>query len=224
MDTKFLSGTALFAGICEEEIEQLKACLGFEELAFPKGSYIYQAGDKINAFGLVLSGAVCIENNDIWGNRSILDSFEPGEVFAENYACLPDEPLPIHVAATENTHVLFINARRVTRMCEHACPYHSQLIHNLIHIMAQNNMKMARRCFYTATRSLRQRVLKYLSDQSKLHESRSFQIPFDRQQLADYLSVDRSALSNELSKLSRESILKFRRNRFELLQEIAGED
>ncbi len=222
MDTEFLCGTALFSGISTENIEQLEQCLGFTELAFPKGAAIYQAGESIKAFGLVLSGAVCIENNDVWGNRSILDSIEPGQVFAENYAYLA-EPLGVNMMATENTHVLFINAERLSQTCQQACPYHSLLIQNLIVIIAQNNMKLARRCFYTATRSIRQRVLKYLSDQAKAHRSPAFCIPFDRQQLADYLSVDRSALSNELSKLSREKVLKVHRKRFELLWEIEQE-
>lgn len=219
MNLVFLSGTHLFRGAEPEEITAMLGCLHAEERRLAKDVCIYRLGDRIQSIGLVLRGAVSIERVDIWGNRTILDSVRPGQLFAETYACA-GEPLMVDVITTEESDVLFINVERLLRMCPSACTHHSRLIRNLLSIAALKNLHLTRRSFYTATRSLRGRLLAYLSDQAEQAGSRSFTIPFDRQQLADYLNVDRSALSGEIGKLRREGILAAERNRFALLLEI----
>ena len=216
MDYYFLSKTILFRGTSPEEIEAMLGCLNAETRWFQRGSAIYHAGDVITSIGLVLSGSVSIENDDVWGNKSILDKVGPGQVFAETYACVPGEPLMISVMAAETTEVLFLDVSRILHICSTACGFHSKLIRNLLAISSQKNLNLSRRIFPTSSKSIRGRLLSYLSFQATQHGSRDFEIPFNRQQLADYLSVDRSAMSNELSKMQRDGLLRVERNHFSL--------
>lgn len=192
------------------------ACLGAEERRFGKGEMIYRTGDVVTALGMVLTGRVLIESNDLWGNATVLDSVAPGRIFAETYACALGEPLMVDVVAAEPAEVLFLNVERVLKVCSNACDYHNRLIRNLLFISAQKNLNLSRKIFHTAPKSIRGRLLSYLSHQAVRNGSNCFTIPFNRQQLADYLNVDRSALSNELSKMQKEGLLKVDRNKFEL--------
>ena len=214
MNSLFLSQTMLFRGIAPEEISGMLACLHAETKTFQKGHYIFRAGDTVTCVGLVLSGSVSIEHDDVWGNKSILDHVHPGQVFAETYACVPGEPLMISVVAAEPCEILFLDVGRMLRVCSNSCGFHNRLIRNLLTIASQKNLNLSRRIFHTSSKSIRGRLLSYLSFQARQHGSRDFIIPFNRQQLADYLSVDRSALSNELSKMQREGLLRFDRNHF----------
>ena len=216
MDVACLAQTPLFHGSTPEEVASMLACLGAVQRAYQKGAVIYCAGDTVQSMGLILSGSVHIESGDVWGNRSILDQAGPGQVFAETYACLPDEPLMVSVTAAADTQVLFLQTSRVLQTCTSACAHHARLIRNLLAISAQKNLILSRRIFHTSPKTIRGRLLSYLSFQSLRQGSRSFTIPFNRQQLADYLSVDRSALSNELGNMQREGLIAFHKNSFEL--------
>ena len=214
MNYKFLSKTLLFRGNTEEEIKAMLSCLGAEQKHDIKGSTVYHAGEPVDAIGLVLSGRVQIENDDHWGNKSLLDSVGEGMIFAETYACIPGEPMQVSVTASENSEILFLNAARVLQTCPGACEYHGRLIRNLLTISAQKNLILSRRIFHTSPKSIRGRLLSYLSFQASSQGSSEFTIPFNRQQLADYLSVDRSALSNELGKMQKDGLLKVNKNHF----------
>lgn len=217
MDFVFLSHTALFRGISPEEAERMLSCLGAERRQFAKGQMIYRTGDVVSSLGLVLSGQVLIESSDLWGSTTVMDSIGPGQIFAETYACTPGEPLMVDVAAAGKTEVLFLHVSRVLQVCPHTCGHHGKLIRNLLSLSSQKNLNLSRKIFHTAAKSIRGRLLSYLSYQAVRSGSRCFVIPFNRQQLADYLNVDRSALSNELSKMQRDGLLKVERNRFELI-------
>lgn len=217
MDYQFLSKTALFRGATAQEVETMLSCLQAECRSYPKGSTILRAGDTATSLGVVLSGNVSIENDDAWGNKSVLDHARPGQVFAETYACVPGEVLMISVVATEPSEVLFLDMRHVLQICSNACSFHNKLVRNLLTIASQKNLHLSRRIFHTSSKSIRGRLLSYLSYQALQKGSREFDIPFNRQQLADYLSVDRSALSNELSKMQREGLLQVKRSHFHLL-------
>ena len=214
MDTKILSQSLLFQGISADEINLLLNCLQAETRQFHRGEIIYHAGEKTSCIGLVLCGSVSIENDDIWGNKSILDKATVGEVFAEAYACLPDTALMISVVAAENSDILFMDVSRVLSVCNNSCPFHGKLVRSLLSISSQKNLNLSRRIFHTSCKSIRGRLLSYLSFQATQHKSMEFSIPFNRQQLADYLSVDRSALSNELSKMQKDGLLQLDRNHF----------
>ena len=185
--------------MAEEDIEKMLDCLGAKQQHFSKGEVIFRAGEVVRSIGLVLSGSVNIENDDVWGNKSILDNIGPGQVFAETYACVPGEPMMVSVVASENVEVLFLNVSQGLQTCSGECHYH-----------------LSRRIFHTTSKSIRGRLLSYLSYQAARQGSLQFFIPFNRQQLADYLSVDRSAMSNELSKMQKEGLLTVDRNYFVL--------
>ena len=217
MDYYFLSRTILFRGIVPEDVESLLHCLSAEVRTYQRGNVIYCAGDTVSSLGLVLTGSVSIENDDVWGNKSILDKVGPGQVFAETYACVSGAPLMISVVAAEASDILFLNMARALELCSGACPFHSKLLRNLLSASAQKNLALSRRIFHTSAKSIRGRLLSYLSHLAAQHGSREFDIPFNRQQLADYLSVDRSAMSNELSKMQRDGLLHVDRNHVILL-------
>lgn len=218
MDYSFLSKTLLFRGISPQEIETMMGCLRGVTKKYSRGSIIYHAGDTLNSMGMVLTGSVSIENDDIWGNKSILDKVGPGQVFAETYACLPGEPLMVNIVASESTEILFMNTDCMFTVCSHACGFHNKLIRNMLTISAQKSLNLSRRILHTSSKTIRGRLLSYLSFQVTQHGSREFEIPFNRQQLADYLSVDRSAMSNELSKMQKEGMIKSDRNHFTILE------
>ena len=207
MDFLFLSQTALFRGCSPRETADMLQCLRAERRVYEKDRVICHAGDTVEALGLVLSGGVNIESVDVWGSRSILGHVGPGQVFAETYACLPGEPLMVDAVA------------RLQRTCPSACAHHAALIRNLLAVTSQKNLALSRRIFHTSPKTIRGRLLSYLSAQALRENSRSFAIPFDRQQLADYLGVDRSALSAELGRMRAEGLIRFRKNEFELLRE-----
>ena len=216
MDFNFLSKTVLFRGMTGTDIENMLDRLGAKQRHFSKGDIFFQAGDVIRSLGLVLSGHVNIENDDIWGNKSILDNIGPGQVFAETYACIPGEPMMVSVVASEAVDVLFLNVGQGIQNSSGENPGWGRLIQNLLAVSAQKNLNLSRRIFHTSPKSIRGRLLSYLSYQAARQRSLQFTIPFNRQQLADYLSVDRSAMSNELSKMQREGLLTVNRNYFVL--------
>lgn len=216
----FLTQTVLFQGSTIEEIQMILKCLKAEKKRFAKREIIYHAGDRVQSMGVVLSGSVYVENDDLWGNKSVLDHIEPGAVFGETYACVSKEPLMVSVVAAETTEILFLNMNRLLQTCSHVCKYHNRLIRNLLMISAQKNLNLSRRIFHTSSKSIRGRLLSYLSFQAACQGSYEFTIPYNRQQLADYLSVDRSALSNELSKMKKDGLLEVNRNYFYLNEEL----
>ena len=219
MDLALLAASTLFRGLTPEEIETVLPCLRTKEKTFEKGTLIYAAGDCVSELGVVLSGSVSIESDDLWGNRTILDCVEPGRVFAETYACVPGEPLMVNAAAREKTSVLFLDAAHILKTCTSACEHHQKIIRNLLMISAQKNLNLSRRSLHTAPKSIRGRVLSYLSYQARRQGKAGFDIPFNRQQLADYLNVDRSALSAELGKMQKEGLIKVKKNHFVISDE-----
>lgn len=214
MNYHFLTKTILFRGCSEQEIKEMLCCLGAKERAYKKGSVILHAGETAHAMGLILFGSVHIENDDLWGNKNILDCVSSGQIFAETYACLPGEPMMVSAVAAEDCSILLLNAGRLLQTCSNTCRHHSLLIRNLLAISAGKNLNLSRRIFHTSPKSIRGRLLSYLSFQAAKAGTRTFSIPFNRQQLADYLSVDRSALSAELGKMQREGLITVNKNQF----------
>lgn len=216
MNISILSESALFRGIQSDETEEMLHCLGAEHQKFEKNERIFRTGDTVTELGLVLTGSILIQNDDFWGNTTVLDHVMPGQIFAETYACT-GEPLMVDAVAAEAAEILFLNVGRVLQTCPQACGHHSKLIRNLLFLSARKNLNLSRKIFHTSSKSIRGRLLSYLSFQSTRCGSRRFTIPFNRQQLADYLNVDRSALSNELSKMQKDGLLRVNRSQFELL-------
>lgn len=209
-----LTNAPLFRGMTLEEIDALLSCLNAKARACKKGEIILMEGAPTEQLGVVLSGRVIIEMSDVWGNNSVLSSVAPGGTFAEAYACIPGEPLMVNVVAAEDSTVLLLNARRVLTPCSHACACHAGLIRNLLTLCAGKNLQLSRRMMHTSPKRIRTRLLSYFSECIKRSGSYAFDIPYNRQQLADYLNVERSALSNELSLMRQDGILRYDKNHF----------
>ena len=216
MNLFFLSNTGLFHGIREQEIGAMLGCLGSREGRYKKDEIIFRAGEAVTEIGMVLSGSVNVVVNFWWGNSNIFGHIGKGDIFAENYAAIPGKELLCDVVAAEDTEALFLGLAKVLATCRNSCPFHQRLIHNLLRISAQKNLGLANRMMHIAPKSIRERLLSYLSEQAMENGGPHFSIPFSRQQLADYLGVDRSALSNELSKMQKDGLLSFRKNEFTL--------
>ncbi len=212
-----LRTTTLMQGLTDREIEDILRCLSAVERPFVKGETLFRTGEPLRVMGLVLEGLVCLEKVDFWGNRSLLAQAGPGEIFGEVYACEPGRPLHIDVAAGEAGKLLLLDVERVLTTCTNACPFHARLIRNLLGVVARRAYSLSRKLEHISGRTTRAKLLSYLSEQAERTGSSRFSIPFSRQELADYLAVDRSAMSAELGKLRREGILSFEKNRFELL-------
>ena len=208
--------TRLFAGLTAEDLKNVLPCLGAQKRAFPKGGHIFSVGERISSMALLLSGSVHIQKEDYWGNLSILGEIGPGDLFGETYACLKMEPLTNNAVAVKDCVVLFLDAGRMFTPCTSACSYHTRLIQNFLAVLASKNLFLTGKLTHMSRRTTREKLLSYLSEQSQRAGSPSFSLPFNRQQLADFLSVDRSALSAELGKMQREGLLETEKNYFYL--------
>ena len=197
-----LTETPLFRGMTEAEICGLLACLSAGERRYARGERILTAGDPCPWMGLVLSGRVLVELSDAWGNDSVLGAAGEGEVFAEAYACAPGEPLLVNVTASEESTVLLLDAGRLLSPCESFCSGHALLLRRLLALCARKNLQLSQRALHTAPKTIRGRLMSYLSECAVRSGSSSFDIPYDRRQLAGYLGVERSALCAELSRMA----------------------
>lgn len=187
--------------------------LAFRTSNYKKGDIILGAGSIVTDIGLVLSGSVRIEYTDLWGDKSILGITSAGSVFAESYACIPNEPMMIDAVANEDCEILFISVPKLFTPCP-ACESQNRLIQNLVMLSAEKNLQLSRRSMHTSPKTIRERLLSYFSQQVSAQGSNKIVIPFDRQQLADYLNLDRSALSKELGKMRGDGLIEFHKNTF----------
>ena len=207
----------LFFHIAPEDLSGMMGCLGARKLEVKKGQTVFHEGDRAIFVGIVVSGSVQILREDYYGNRSILTHIGPKELFGESYAFSPAEALPVSVVADADSRILLLDSRRITACCSNACSFHNQVIYNLLGLVATKNLMLHQKIHITSKRTTREKLMTYLLTQAKQNASNSFSIPYDRQELADYLEVDRSGLSVEISKLRREGVLDCEKNRFRLL-------
>ena len=218
MDTQQLQKTTLFQGMTEVEITEAMQVLEAHEKRYEKGEILLTAGSVTERMGLVLEGSVTIESNDIWGNRTIISHVARGQVFSETYALLGNEPMLVDVAANEDCLVLFLGAGGMPMRADTPRPWAWKYVTNLLFLSAHKNRLLSGRSFHTAPKTIRGRVMAYLNSVSLQQRSHEFDIPFDRQQLADYLNLERSALSKELGKMQRDGLIACRKNHFTVCQ------
>lgn len=216
MNYGFLSETKLFSGIKPEEIKDALDCLSAYEKGFKKGEIIYRTGQTVTDMGLVEEGSVNITVNLYWGSSIILGNIEKGKIFAETYAAVSGKEMLCDAVAAEDCRVLFLNVNKLLNVCQNSCGFHQKIIHNLLRISAMKNLNLSARMLHTAPKTIRGRLISYFSQMAAETGSREFTIPFSRQELADYIGVDRSALSAELSKMQKDGILTYRKNEFKL--------
>ena len=214
---EILKKCPLFVGINDEELVRMLTCFGAKREFFDKKYTIFAEGSHAKHMGILLSGEAQIVQFDYYGNKSILSNIAPSEMFAEAFACAEVESLPVAVIATEPSEVLFVDCDHILHTCSNNCGFHQQLIYNLVKDLAAKSITFHQKVEVTSKRTTREKLMTYLTQESRRAGSNVFEIPFDRQELADYLEVDRSGLSAEIGKLKKEGLIDCQKNRFELL-------
>lgn len=190
------------------------SCLETRGERFPKDTFLLRTGDTAESIGLVLSGSVLVVQEDIWGNRNILSKAGPGQTFAAAYACAPGSLLNVSVLAETPVTAMFLNVKRVLNVCPSACEHHSRIIRNLLGELAEKNLRFGEKLTHMGQRTTRAKLMSYFSAEAQRLGTYEFDIPFSRQQLADYLAVERSGLSLELGKMRSEGLLDFHKSHF----------
>lgn len=214
---EILKECRLFDDIEQDDLLKVLNCLNAKIEFFDKQYTIFAEGTKIKHIGIVLSGSVQIIQVDYYGNRSILSNVGAGEIFAEAFSCMQIESIPVSIIANEPSEIMFINCRHILNTCKNSCDFHHKLIFNLMKDLAAKTITFQQKIEVTSKRSTREKLLTYLSIMSKKAGNTLFSIPFDRQELADYLGVERTGLSSEIGKLKKEGILENDKNKFKLL-------
>ena len=213
-----IRSSQLFSGISEDELSAVLSCLNAEKKDFPKEAFVLRTGDTAESIGLVLAGSVLVIQEDIWGNRNILSKAGPGQTFAAAFACAPGSVLNVSVIAQTPVTTLFLNVKRILNVCPSACAHHSRIIRNLLGELAEKNLRFSEKLTHMGQRSTRAKLMSYFSAEAQRLGKYEFDIPFSRQQLADYLGVERSGLSLELGKMRTEGLLDFHKSHFVLYQ------
>lgn len=216
---KIFMQCALFDDCTQAEVEQLLPCLGAKLQTYRRNEMILSEGDATGKIGILVEGSASISSVDVFGRRSINAVVHPGEMFAETFACAALTKIPVDVISRENSTVIFLDYARLVNPCRENCGCHRNLSHNLMRIIASKNLLFHQKLQILSKRSTREKLLAYLQLTAKQKQSLRFEIPFNRNELADYLECDRSGLSQELSKLQKEGVLCYHRSWFSLLQE-----
>ena len=212
-----LKHTQLFSGVSDTEISTMLTCLQAKSHSFKKGNYVFREGEHIDTIMVLAEGKLLVQHDDFWGNRSIVNVIRIGEMFGEAYVAPESGPLLNDVIAEEDSIILFFDVKRILTVCSAACRFHSMVVQNLFFAISEKNKNLVQKICHMSKRSTRAKLLSYLSEEAKRHNSSHFTIPFTRQQLADFLCVDRSAMSNELCKMRDDGLLLFNKNEFHLL-------
>lgn len=210
-----LQNIPLFKGISRTVLSQVLDCMKSKMQAFEKGQIILLAGSKIDNIGIVLSGAVQITKADLEGAQTLLAELKSGELFGEVFVCAHIKHSPVTVTAAENTEILFIDYGKAVTACSSACSFHTAIIENMLSLLAEKNLYLNQKLEILSKRTTRARLLLFLNQFGK--GARQVEIPFNREELAQYLCAERSALSAEISKMQREGIIKCSGHSFTIL-------
>ncbi len=213
-----LSRNPLFAGISREELGSLLHCLGAKVASYTKGEPVFLEGDPAGFIGFIAAGGVQIVRDDFYGNRAFLHLAQTGELFGEAYACANIDTMPVSGYAAQESKIIWLECNKMLTVCTNACAFHSALVKNLLRVVAKSNLLLSRKIQFMSQKTTREKLLAYLLDQAKQKQSPEFTIPLDRQALADYLGVERSAMSAELGKLRNAGFLESKGAWFYLLK------
>ena len=208
----------LFHGVSEEELTAVLPCLRARRVSYKKNETIFLEGQPVQDIGIVLSGEVHVIKEDYEGRRSVITSAQAGELFGEAFACAGVHQIPVSAVAAADSEIAFISLAHVLTICSNVCQFHSRIIQNLLRVIAQKNLRLNQKIDFMSQKTTKEKLLSYLFAQAKQMGSSDFFIPFDRQALADYLGVERSAMSAELSRLRKEGKIDYYKNHFRILQ------
>lgn len=213
---KILGICPLFASVGVENYDKMLRCFGARVVKFRKNTPVFAEGEPANWVGIVLTGSVQMIREDYVGNRSILSMAVPGQLFGEGFACAGVDSLPISFVTASDSEIMLIACKHVLTLCHNVCQHHHQMIQNLLHSVAQSNLRLSEKIEILSKRTTREKLMTYLMSEARVHDSSEFTIPYDRQELADYLGVERSALSTVIGKLREEGIIQVDRAHFRL--------
>lgn len=213
---EILKNVGLFSGIEQGELASVLACLGAETAAVKKGEYVLAAGSPVDFVGIVLTGRLHIVREDINGERALIAGLAPGDFFGETLCCAGVAESPVGVLADTDAGIMRLGIRQILETCSKSCPFHTKLIENMLRMLARKNLQLQARMDFLEKKTIRARLMSYFESVA-MKQGREFVVPFNREELADFLCVDRSALSRELGKLKSEGIIEYRKNRFALL-------
>ena len=211
-----MKNCALFASIEREKIDILLKCLSAKRQNYMKEEFVFLTEEPARYVGVVLVGGVNVIQEDYWGNRTILTHINAGELFGEAFSCAEIKKLPVSVIATDVSEILLIDYKKIVTVCSSSCGFHTQLISNMLRILANKNIMLTRKMGYISKRTTREKLLSFLSAQAIQFKSNVVVIPYNRQELADFLCVDRSALSREIALMKKDGLLEYEKNRFVL--------
>jgi CRP-like cAMP-binding protein len=215
---RILRDCPLFEEIEENQMDALLACLKVVHARYGKEEFVFRAGDKFSMVGVVVSGGVRIIQDDFEGYRTILAHIAPGELFGEAFACADNDVLSISAATSEASEIMMIDYKKLVTTCSSACAFHARMILNMLRILVEKNILLIRKIEHVSKRTTREKILSFLSMQAAIAHSTTIEIPFNRQELADYLCVNRSALSRELSLMQADGLIQHGKRRFQLLR------
>ena len=213
-----LDTCSLFENVGRENYQKMLLCFGARIISVKKGAAVFHEGQAATKVGIVLTGSVQIVQDDYFGNRSILSMACPGQLFAEGFACAGVEAMPVSVVASADSEVMLIDCSHIMTICHHVCAFHNQMIRNLLHSVAQSNLLLNQKIEILSKRTTREKVMAYLLSEAKIQGSDAFTIPYDRQELADYLGVERSAMSTVIGQLRDDGIILVNRRHFQLIR------
>lgn len=208
--------TSLFKGFTSDEVTEIVRCSRASVAYYEQGETVFHAGDKYGRLSLVLQGTLHVLYEDLFGSSTLIERLDPGNLLVPSYALASTEPMSISAVAQKETAALELDAGFVTRQCDKRCSHHMKMLRNIIDIIAEKNVRLTRRTQYLAPKTIRGKLAAYLTDEATMTESSSFTIPLNRQELADFLGVDRSALSAELGRMRREGYFEVKGRHFAL--------
>ena len=206
----------LFYGINDDELYTLLKCVAAQQMIYENGEYIFRMGESVDRVMVLLSGSAVVFQETFWGEPEVLYQIEEGEAFGESYSCARTAVLPVNVVAMGECQVVFLSYQRMITFCSLACDFHTRMIHNLLRMVSERSVRLEDKLEHVSRKTTRDKLLSYLSKEAMVQGSKSFDIPHNRQELAQYLCVDRSAMSSELGKMKKEGILDFQKNHFTL--------
>lgn len=212
-----LKNCKLFENIDKENLLAILNCIGAEVRSYLKNQYIFTEGETVTHIGIMLSGTAQIVRMDFYGNRSIVARMEPPQLFGESFACTETKSIPVNVIAEKDCKIMLIDSRKILQPCCNTCECHNNIIYNLMKEIASKNLLLNQKIEILSKRTTREKLMTYLLIQAKQNTS-SFTVPYNRQELADFLEVDRSGLSAEISRLRKENVIECKRNSFRLLK------
>ena len=216
-ETANIFTSPLFDGIAATDMKAMMHCIGYRIVQFPKGKILAFEGENLKQIGIVLSGTVDMVKEDLWGNKTMLVRIGKDQLFGETFACGDDNLSMVTFIASENASIMFMPFCRIMRNCTMSCEFHHRLTENMVRLIANKNRDLMQKIEVVSKRTIREKLLSYLSIQGKLQGTRYFEIPLGRVELAEYLCTDRSALTRELVKMKNEGLIDYDKNCFRIL-------